>query len=149
MALASGITLRNASSPDLTVADDGTLMYTVGGNTLVGGEPVWVGRDGVAAPVATDWTRSATHVSISPDGTQLAAALLDQSDSHLWVRGLAAGGTASKLTFSGSLNYRPTWFPDGRRVLFVTNARSERDLYSRRADGTAEPTARPRISDVT
>ncbi len=138
VALASGITLRTASAPDLTLADDGTLMYTVGGSALNGGEPVWVGRDGRAEAVTPDWTRNALTVALSPDGTQLAAAISDQSDSHLWVRRLAREGTASKLTFSGSTNYRPTWLPDGRSVLFVTNFRSERDIYSRRADGTAE-----------
>ena len=138
VALAGGITLRGPGAPDLAIADDGTLIYTVGGGEAAGGEPVWVGRDGRAETVAPDWTRSATTVALSADGSQLATSIGDATEAHLWVRGLARGGTASKLTFSGSLNFRPAWMPGGRSVLFVTNHKGDRDLYSRRADGTAE-----------
>jgi tRNA A-37 threonylcarbamoyl transferase component Bud32/WD40 repeat protein len=138
VALAGGITLRTVNAPDLAIADDGTLMYTVGGGGASGGEPVWVGRDGRAESVAAEWTRNATSVALSPDGTQLAASIGDATESHLWIRRLTPGGTASKLTFTGSINYRPAWTPDGRTVLFVTDVTGDRDIFSRRADGTAQ-----------
>ncbi len=137
VALTSGITLRTIGVPDLTLADDGTLMYTVGGASADGGEPVWVGRDGREEPIATDWAKAALNVALSPDGTQLAAAIADASLTHIWVRPLARGASASKLTFDGETNVRPTWTPDGRSVLFISTRSGERSLHTRRADGTA------------
>ena len=137
VALVSGVTLRTISAPDLALADDGTLMYTVGGGGTSGGEPVWVGRDGRAEPIATDWTRNADAVALSPDGRQLAVSIPDGGESHIWIRQLERG-TASKLTFQGTANIRPSWTPDGQQVLFATNLAGELALYMRRADGTSD-----------
>jgi serine/threonine-protein kinase len=139
VALAGGITLHSGGiAPDLAIADDGTLMYTIGGGAQQGGEPVWVGRDGRAEAVAPDWTRTASTVALSPDGTQLATSLADGSETHLWVRGMGRGGTASKLTFAGGTNFRPAWTPGGQAVLFTSDLKGDRDILSQRADGTGE-----------
>jgi eukaryotic-like serine/threonine-protein kinase len=137
VALSSGITLRTFGIPDLAIANDGTLMYTIGGAAQVGGEPVWVERDGRAEPIMAGWTRDARGVALSPDGTQLAVAISNGSESHIWVRELARG-RVSRLTFSGSFNARPTWSPDGRSVVYVANPGPAGELWSRRGDGTAE-----------
>ncbi len=136
-ALIDGIALRTLSVPDLAVSRNGTLAYTVGGSTSVGGEPVWVDRDGRAEAVAADWTDAVTSLALSGDGTQLAVSIAAGGEEQLWVRQLARG-TASKLTFQGVLNYRPDWTPDGRSVAFVSNRQGDRDIAQRRADGTAD-----------
>ena len=147
VALASGIPIRGGLGvPDLDISDEGTLVYTIGGSSTAGGEPVWVGRDGRAEPVVSDWTQRAGTVALSVDGTQLAVALSDDRETHLWVRHLASGGTASKLTFAGTLNIRPTWTPDGRSILFITTRGGAREAYSRRADGTADAEPLLRLS---
>jgi hypothetical protein len=137
--LASGMTLRLIGVPDLALAGDGTLAYTVGGGSLGGGEPVWVGRDGLAVAVAPNWTRSATTVALSPDGSQMAVGIATGTEIHLWTRSLTLG-TASRLTFGGSINYRPVWMPDGKSLVYVSDERGPRDLLGRRADGTAAAT---------
>ncbi len=137
--LVSGMTLRLIGVPDLALASDGTLAYTMGGGSLGGGEPVWVGRDGLAVPVAPNWTHSATTVALSPDESQMAVGIASGTEVQLWTRSLTLG-TASRLTFGGSINYRPVWMPDGRSLVYVSDERGPRDLLGRRADGTAEAT---------
>jgi serine/threonine-protein kinase len=138
VALASGITRRDFGVPDLAVADDGTLMYTLGGSSTGGGEPVWVSRDGRAEVVTPDWTQNAFDVSLSADGRQMAVAILAANESNIWVRRLGAGGAPSKLTFQGNQNVRPSWAPDNRTLYFISNRTGTRSVHSQRADGTSE-----------
>ena len=64
----------------------------------------------------------------SPDGTRIAHVKLDVNSSELWVS--ASDGTAAKqLTHNESRNlsenvwaFRPTWWPDGSKLLFVADA---------------------------
>ena len=64
----------------------------------------------------------------SPDGTRIAHVKLDVNSSEIWVS--AADGTAAKqLTRNESRNlsenvwaFRPTWWPDGSKLLFVADA---------------------------
>ncbi len=146
-ALVSNVGLRVLSQPDLAIADDGTLVYTSGGGGGVGGEPVWVDRDGGAEAVAPSWTSSAGALALSPTGTQLAVAILGDGESSIWVRQLSRG-TVSKLTFESN-NIRPVWTPDGRDIVFSSDRRGQLDLYVRRADGTAQTELlldRPRVA---
>jgi serine/threonine-protein kinase len=113
-------------------------MYTVGGASADGGEPVWVGRDGREELIAADWTKAVLNVALSPDGTQLAVSIADASVTNVWVRPLMRGASASKLTFDGETNVRPTWMPDGRSLLFISTRGGDRSLHARRADGPAE-----------
>ena len=136
--LANRVTLRTNSIPDVTIADVGTLVYTTGGLGRTGGEPVWVGRDGEISPAGTQWTEMARSVALSPDGQRLALGILNGASQEIWIHGLAAG-TASKLTFDGDVNQRPSWSSDGLSVGFASDRlASSRTWFVRRADGTAE-----------
>ncbi len=135
-ALISDVGLRVISTPDLAIADDGTLVYTIGGTVDAGGEPVWVSRDGGAEPVAPSWTRTAFAPALSPDASQLAVTIGDEGTNDIWVRDLGRG-TASKLTFEGD-NMRSVWTPDGTALAFISDRGGQLDAYLRRADGTAQ-----------
>ena len=143
--LARDVELRgNLAVPDLAISSDGTLVYTTGAGATDGGAPVWVDRDGKASPIAEGWAPRASHVSVSPDGSQLAIAIQDAGVTNLWVRRLNQSGNASKLTFEGGLDIRPSWSPDGRRILFISQTDGIRSAFARRADGTgnSEPILR-------
>ncbi len=58
-------------------------------------------------------------------------------EDQIWIKQLDQG-PLPKLTFAGTVNYRPAWTPDGRAVAFVSNRRDNQDLYVRREDGTAQ-----------
>ena len=136
VALVTGVTLRGPSAPDLAVANDGMLVYTIGGGDELGGEPVWVTREGTAQPVAADWTHTGQELALSPDGSELAVSIHSGRETQVWVRQLSRG-TVSKLTFEGTNNGRQGWTPDGARLLYLSNQGPQPAVYSRRADGTA------------
>ncbi len=87
-----------------------------------------------------EFSGSFQSLSISPDGTQLAVTVVRQRSEQLWIKKLN-GDPPSKLTLEGRVNRRPSWLPDGRSVLFVSDRGGEgtRALYAKRADGTAAP----------
>jgi Tol biopolymer transport system component len=121
----------------MVISDQGTLIYSRNGSPPGGdrGEPMWVARDGSAESVAPGWTRAARFPALSPDGAQLALSLEEGSDNlQLWVRHLERG-TADKLTHDGALNWRPSWLPDSRSLLYLTDQRRLSEVFLRRLDG--------------
>ena len=115
------------AAPMYAVARNGTLVYAQppGGRRLV-----WVDRSGreefVNAP-----ERMYSHFRLSPDGTRVAAYLLD-GDRDLWVIGLD-GSSGLKLTSGAARDTMPVWSPDGHTIYFTT---AERTINRVPADGS-------------
>jgi serine/threonine protein kinase/dipeptidyl aminopeptidase/acylaminoacyl peptidase len=140
VALQERVGVRGVSKvPDLVVSRTGTVIYsTVRGQPSSLGEPVWVGRDGRAVPVAPGWTMVAGYPPISPDGGQLALSIQDnEGRNHIWVRNLVSG-TVAKLSHRGAFNFRPAWSSDSKRVVFISDRTKQGELFISRADGTSE-----------
>ena len=112
------------------VSRDGTLLYQEG-RAAVGTVPVWVTRDGRAAPIDSTWRAEIGSLALSPDGRRLAVAITSGREQNIWVKELERG-PLSKLTFGDSSHSRPVWTPDGRSVVYVGAAGK---LYQKRADG--------------
>ena len=71
--------------------------------------------------------------------SQSACAMVPRS---IWI--WRADGTRQKLTQEGTVNWRPTWSPDGRSIAFVSNIRGGGsqdafDVYRMPVDGSAPP----------
>ncbi len=94
---------------------------------------VWVNREGVAQPVDPEWTGNFASLALSPDGRVLAVGV--DASTQLWIKDLQSG-SFSRLTFEGTLNFRPSWTPDGQSVLFVSGELQDADLWIGRADGS-------------
>src|SRR5688572_9237648 len=138
VALTEKVGLRGfIRTADMVISDQGTLVYAPddappGGGS---GEPMWVDRQGRAVPVAPGWTTAARFPALSPDGRQVALSIEDGSGNlHLWVRELERG-TTTKLTHSGAINWRPSWHPDGRSLLFLSTRTRLGEVFQRRLDG--------------
>ncbi len=136
IALAEGVGVRAFGAADLQVAEDGTLLYTMGGAAGDNYELVWLERDGREEELESGWVSNFVNVAISPDQTKLALAINRDGEQQIWIKDLVQG-PMWKLTFQGTRNYRPTWTPDGQSVLYVSNQSSNADLYQKRADGSA------------
>jgi hypothetical protein len=137
VALVEGLGVGFGGFVDLAVSATGTLFYATGG--VLGediAELVWVTRDGNAEEIDPRWTGDFGEVRLSPDGMQLAVSIRANDEEQIWIRQLDSG-RLSKLTFDGVLNDRPAWTPDGMSVVFVSERGANRDLYVKRADGTA------------
>ena len=46
------------------------------------------------------------------------------------------GGVPRRLTTEGTINERPRWSPDGRRIAFISNRGGSRQIWTMRADGS-------------
>jgi eukaryotic-like serine/threonine-protein kinase len=115
------------AGPMYAVAGNGTLVYAQppGGRRLV-----WVDRSGREEFVSVA-ERMYSHFRLSPDGTRVAAYLLED-DRDLWVIALD-GSSAEKLTSGAARDVMPVWSPDGHTIYFAT---AERNISYVPADGS-------------
>ena len=137
VALLPGIEVRGVSASQFALSETGTLVYRTGGSGL-SYELVWVSRVGAVEPVDPTWTGNIDDPALSPDGTRLAANIRDGDSWDIWVKQLDRGPSL-RLTFEGSRNEYPTWTPDGGSVTFFSDrAGTDFDLWTKRADGSAQ-----------
>ena len=140
VALTEGVGVRiGGGAVDLTLSANGTLWYAAGKVGSAGTmQPVWVGRDGAATLVAPDWFGLIADPALSRDGKRLAVSTTELT-TQIWVRELEEG-LLSRVSLTGQDNVRPAWSADGRTVAFVSNQRTDRDLFQRLADGSQPET---------
>ncbi len=101
--------------------------------------PVRVDRNGVGQPIDSTWIAKVNSLALSPDGRRLAVSIAGDRRTDLWVKDLSTG-SLTRLTFEGSLNYRPAWMPDGRTLSFMSNREAGKTyMYSTKADGSGVP----------
>jgi Tol biopolymer transport system component len=100
---------------------------------------VWVDRSGRALGTLGG-VGGYTDVRISPDGRSVAVAARDLSAGRnldIWVLDVARG-TESRLTADRNDEFNPAWFPDGERLVYVSDRLGAYDLYERPAGGGPE-----------
>jgi eukaryotic-like serine/threonine-protein kinase len=124
-----------------TLSASGTVLYTVahGGKALA--ELMWVSRDGSAVPLDSTWRGDFHYPALSPDGRAVAVSVGDGT-TQLWIR--RSDGTRQKLTQDGLVNWRPTWTPDGRSLVFSAlrtpgGTQDDTNLYMMPVDGSTPP----------
>ncbi len=136
-ALLDGVRVDNFSyTPQIALSQTGTLLYQagIGANSE---QVAWVELDGTAQRVDSAWLGDFGGVALSPDGTRLAVSLYTgEGEEGIWVKRLDSG-PLTRLTFEGSLNYRPAWTPDGRSIAFISDRSDKNQVWIKRADGSA------------
>ena len=128
------VTLPNGTA-EFDVARDGTLAYIASRGASVGPRTlVWVDRQGREEPIAAP-PRLYSHVRVSPDGTQIALES-DEGDQDIWVWHVTRH-TQTRVTTDPGPDEAPVWTPDGRRLIFTSQAGGVLgSLFSQAADGT-------------
>jgi serine/threonine-protein kinase len=122
------------SAAEFSIAPTGVLVYLRGLNEEM---LVLVDRQGNERQLEGR-LRWPDAPRFSPDGSQIALTVDERGDSDVWVYDVARSAIR-RLTFEGNNTY-PEWSPDGRWIGFssVREGSDGRDLYQKRADGTAQ-----------
>jgi len=140
--LVTGVQLELGVIPQMSIADDGTLVYLPSTQTGVGGPRglvARVDREGKSTVLDPDWKERFASLTLSPDGRRAVVSITTGSLTQLWVKQLDAG-PLTRLSFDGALNYRAAWRPDGRTLSYTSNRdRALSYLYQIRADGSSKP----------
>jgi serine/threonine-protein kinase len=141
--LTSGVVpvIEGVTPASFAISASGTVLYTTSTGTSAPAVLTWVSRDGRAEPLDSGWQGNFGYPALSPDGKAVAVSLQEGS-TQLWIR--RSDGTRQKLTQSGSVNWRPSWTPDGLSVAYLSNMRGagtqdDYDVYLMRVDGSAQP----------
>ena len=135
------VTLPNGTAEFDIARDSGTLVYVPGD---AGAAPartlVWVDRQGREEPIKGAPERAYTAPRLSPDGSLMAVSIRDQEDD-IWVWDFARE-TLARVTIDPGIDHSPVWMPDGRQVVFGSQAGGvSGSLFRQSVDGTgtAEP----------
>ena len=139
------------NTAQFAVSDEGTLAYLAGSATNGAATLVWVDRDGAVRPI-TQETRPYLGPRISPDGSRIALAIVDDATDRrdIWVLELERR-TLTRLTFGDGEATDPIWDSQGETITFSSD-RSRTgvfNLYSLPADGSGEPTQLTRYDELT
>ena len=93
-----------------------------------------VSPDGVptgdAKPLTSDTSRRNSLAMISPDGRKIAYMSIRQGElPNVWVMNIDGSG-AMQLTSDDTADHKPHWFPDGKRIAFLTKRGQKAGLWS-------------------
>jgi dipeptidyl aminopeptidase/acylaminoacyl peptidase len=80
---------------------------------------------------------------IAPDGTRVAFGKYDGNNTDIWIEELRTQ-TLTRFTFDAGIEQHPVWSPDGKTLVYTSDASGRSNLYRRLASGGGEPA---RISD--
>jgi dipeptidyl aminopeptidase/acylaminoacyl peptidase len=119
-------------------ASSGVLAHRAG--SLGVGQLAWFDRTGPRAGTVGE-PANFVAMNISPDGSRLAAILLDRSNTGqaaLWVIELATGAR-TRLTFDTVSVRSLAWSPDGRRIAYSLEANpGSVGIYVKPSDGSRD-----------
>jgi serine/threonine protein kinase/Tol biopolymer transport system component len=133
--VAEGLFTVSSNTAAMALSNEGTLVYQP---TPAAGPVVRVSRDGREEILDPNWRGTFWSVALSPDGAKLAVGLARGGRTELWVKALGQG-TFTRLSAGGTQNYRPSWSPDGREVVFTSDQNGKITTYHVPADGSAPP----------
>ncbi|MEO8076655.1 MAG: hypothetical protein ABI818_10025, partial [Acidobacteriota bacterium] len=120
---------------EFDIARDGTLVYVarVGSREALR-TLAWVNRKGQETGIQAPPRRYST-LRLSPDGTRVALEIEDD-DNDIWVWDFAREALA-RVTRNPGLDQSPIWMPDGRRLVFSSQAGGALgSLFLQAADGS-------------
>jgi len=127
--------LDGVRAASLAFSPSGTTVYMVDATANAPSTLVWVDRQGREEPFDSSWAGRFEYPALSPDGKSLAVSDRGRT-TDLWIR--RADGTRRKVSAPGVANWRSSWFPDGKSLLFLSvRSGDSADVYRVNADASA------------
>ena len=124
----------NQGASNFVVAANGTLAYVDAPELSTTADTlVWVDRQGREEALGAP-PRAYSQPRVSPDGTRVAVAIADQTNS-IWIWDLRRAAL-SRLTFDPAFGGFPVWAPDGRRLFFNSIGGGVFSILSQPLDGS-------------
>ena len=120
-----------------SVSSSGDLAYVPKARTQTGSEVDWVDETGdIRRSVSAE--HMASQINLSPDGSRVAAALVQPNgEQDIWILD-ATGATASIRVSYDGVAALPSWSPDGKWVLYKSTKNGPWETFRVLADGTGE-----------
>lgn len=130
--------VESATVPGLvafSVSDTGALAYGIGEAAGAGFQLTWVDRTGkILGTIGPE--AQYRGVSVSPDGSQVAAHRHDGEGGDIWVTDVSRN-TTTRLTFDATQeNASPVWSPEGNRIAFSSIRDGKAGVFVKSADNT-------------
>ena len=130
--VADQVRMEQQGAAQYAVSPDGTLIYVRGGD-VTEASLVWVDRSGAVRDIGLP-PRRYGEFRISPDGRTLAVVIQDQAQSDLWLFDIERK-SLSRLTRDSYVR-APVWAPDGKRLVYSSNATGENTIFEISVDGS-------------
>jgi Tol biopolymer transport system component len=119
--LVSQIATLPTGTAEFDIAGDGTLVYVAGAAGDASNRTlVWVDRQGREEPLKAAPARAYLTPRLSPDGTRVAVEIREQGND-IWVWNIVRE-TLTRVTSDPGVDQAPVWAPDGRRLVFSSQA---------------------------
>jgi Tol biopolymer transport system component len=117
-----------------SISNEGLLIYQA--DAPASQELTWFDRSGKPAGTLGD-AGDLWSVDFSPDRRSVAVTRQDLDPSAIWIYDVGRG-LRTRFTFGAAVERNPIWSPDGRSIVYNSNAKGQLDLYRRAADGTGK-----------
>ncbi len=130
-------------APQYAISEAGSIVYMPGAAQTSSGVGkstlVWVNREGKEEALSAP-ANNYISPKISPDGTRIALAIQNETDTNIWMWNLDRR-ILTRLTFERGEDWFPIWTPDGKRIAFLSSRDGRFAVNWKTADGTgkAEP----------
>ncbi len=116
-----------------SVSANGVLAYR-SGSSGINSQLTWFDRGGKSLGTLGQPADYYGGLALSPDGKRVAVSEMDQAGKiDIWL--LEARGVRTRFTFEGQ-STRPTWSPDGTRLVFSSNQGGSRNIYQKDSSGS-------------
>jgi serine/threonine-protein kinase len=126
-----GIVVDPMAGTKAALSTSGTLVYLRGRAQF---QPVVVAGNTAPVPLIKEPGTYGTP-RYSPDGRRMAITVTGSNSTDIWIYNIGRN-TFERLTTEGT-NLRPEWFPDGKRLLFISERGGKTSgIWTQPADGS-------------